>query len=437
MKSNGEKKVSFQTVGCRLNQYETERIAAQLQPYGFKRVASGEAADLYIINTCTVTLRADSDCRYLIRRAHRENPAGRIVVVGCYVENEPDRVAALEGVDVVVGNREKDAIAQILPGKLPELFDREPYKNCSTTLTDFHEHNRAWIKISDGCNQRCSFCLVTIVRGNLVNRPAQEIIDEIKALVAHDYKEVVLTGVNIGYYSDRSVKPPVTNLAELCQMILDETDLYRLRLSSLEPQSVDKSIVKTFAESKGRICRHFHLPLQSASPKILRQMHRPYDCKLYVESVTKLKEAVPDTIIGADVIVGFPGETDEDFDSTCRLCESGPLDYLHVFSYSDRPGTMACELSDKVNHGVIRERNRILTRISNELRFNSHRRQLGKTLEFISEHKQTDEGYFWGISDNYLRVKLPGWAGGSKEIVKVKITSAHEDHMEGEIITRS
>jgi threonylcarbamoyladenosine tRNA methylthiotransferase MtaB len=436
MTSNGKKKISFQTVGCRLNQYETERMAAQLYPHGFKRAASGEAADLYIINTCTVTLRADSDCRYLIRRAHRENPAGRIVVVGCYVENEPDRVAAMEGVDVVVGNSEKESIARILPLKLPELFDREPDKNCSTVLTNFHEHNRAWIKISDGCNQRCSFCLVTVVRGDLVNRPAQEIIDEIKALVAHDYKEVVLTGVNIGYYSDRTADPPVKNLAALCRKIMDETDLYRLRLSSMEPQSVRTEVAELFAKSNRRICRHFHLPLQSASSRILRLMRRPYNLKVYIDTVIRLKQAVPDTIIGADVIVGFPGETEENFNSTRRFCESGLVDYLHVFSYSDRPGTAACEMNDKVNSGVIRERNRILTRISNELRLKSHQRQIGQTLEVISEYKRSSDGFHWGISDNYLRAKLPAWAGGNKEIVKVKITAAYKDRMEGEILTR-
>jgi threonylcarbamoyladenosine tRNA methylthiotransferase MtaB len=434
MKPETVKKISFQTVGCRLNQYETERMAAQLYPFGFRRAAAGEAADLYIINTCTVTHRADSDCRYLIRRANRENPSGRIVVVGCYVEHEPERVAAMEGVDVIVSNSEKDAIAEILPRKLPELFDREPDTNCSTAVADFHEHNRAWIKISDGCNQKCSFCLVTIVRGNLVNRPAREIIEEINALVANGYQEVVLTGVNIGYYSDRSTDPPVKNLAELCRMILSETDLHRLRLSSIEPQSVDHNIIDVYANSNGRICRHFHLPLQSASSRILRLMRRPYDRERYVEKAEQLKHAVPDTIIGADVIVGFPGETEEDFDQTYRLCESGVVDYLHVFSYSDRPGTAACEMPGKISPQTIKERNTLLTRISNDLRFASHRSHVEKTLEVISEHKRTPDGFYWGISDNYLRVKLPAGVGGGKEIVKVKITAAHPDYLEGEVI---
>lgn len=434
MKQASVKKISFQTVGCRLNQYETEKMAAQLYPFGFTRAERGEKADLYIINTCTVTHRADSDCRYLIRRAARENPNGRIVVVGCYVENEPDRIVALEGVDVIVRNSEKDAIAKILPRKLPDLFDHEPDKSCSTAVTDFHQRNRAWIKISDGCNQLCSFCIITLVRGRLVNRPVRDIIDEINTLVAHGYREVVLTGVNMGYYKDHAVKPQVKNLAALCRMIMAETDLYRLRLSSIEPQTVSDELVEVFADSNGRICRHFHLPLQSGSSRILKLMHRPYEPEAYVKRVSTLKEAALNTIIGADVIVGFPGETDEDFNQTQRLCESGLIDYLHVFSYSDRPGTTANEMKDKVNPNVIKERNLILSRISNQLRWQSHRRQIGKTLEFIAEHNRTAEGFYWGISDNYLRVKLPDWIDGDKGIVKVKITAAQEDCMEGDVV---
>jgi len=410
-------------------------MAAQLHPYGLERVESGETADLYIINTCTVTHRADSDCRYLIRRAKRQNPEGQIVVVGCYVENEPDRIAAINGVNVIVRNSEKDAIAAILPRRLPDLFDHKPDKSCSTAVTDFHQRNRAWIKISDGCNQRCTFCLVTIVRGRLINRPAKEIIDEIKALAAHGYREVVLTGVNMGYYKDRNAKTHVKNLATLCRMIMTETDLYRLRLSSIEPQTVDDELIEVFAGSSGRICRHFHLPLQSGSSRILKLMRRPYEPRTYIKRVLTLKQAVPNTIIGADVIVGFPGETDEDFSETRRMCESGVIDYLHVFSYSDRPGTLACKMKNKVNPNVIKERNLVLRNISNRQRLQSHQRQISNALEFIAEHNRTAGGFYWGISDNYLRVKLPGWIEGSKEIIRVKITAAHEDHMEGDIVT--
>ncbi len=431
MELGKQKRVSFQTVGCRLNQYETERIAARLHPFGFKRVHGQEAADLYIINTCTVTHRADSDCRYLIRRAVRQNPNSRIVVVGCYVENEPERLAAMDGVDVLINNQEKEAIVEILSQKLPEFFTSPSHTGSSSSALDFHERNRAWMKISDGCNQRCSFCIITKVRGNLVNRPASEIIEEINVLVEHGFNEVVLTGVNMGYYKDPNPGSSVKSLAGLCRLILSETDIARIRLSSIEPQAVTDELIDVFAASKGRICRHFHLPLQSGSQPVLKRMRRPYTPEKFLERASKLKEAVENTIIGADVIVGFPGETDEDFERSIEVCRSGAIDYLHVFSYSDRPGTEAAEMPDKINPNVIKERNVVLTRISNELRFRSHQRQIGKTLEFIAEHKQAPEGFYWGISDNYLRVKLPLEVGNGKEIVKVKITAAFPEHMEG------
>ncbi len=264
---------------------------------------------------------------------------------------------------------------------------------------------------------------------------SRHIIDEVKALVANGYREVVLTGVNIGYYADRSATPPVTSLAGLCRRILDQTDLYRLRLSSVEPQSVSGTLVQTYAALAPRICRHFHLPLQSGSDRILRMMRRPYSAARYLETVTALKEAVPGTIVGADVIVGFPGETPDDFSQTERVCRSGLIDYLHVFSYSDRPGTDAAQLPGKINPGVIKERNTLLRDVSKRLRFESHRRHVGVTLEVIAEHKRTSEGWYWGISDNYLRVKLPGTRPWGKEIVKFKPVEAFEDHLAGDVVT--
>jgi len=205
-------KVRFQTVGCRLNQYETERMAASLHRFGFERVDGGEPADLYIINTCTVTHRADRDCRYLVRKARRDNPSARVVLVGCYVETDPERIAAELGVDAVILNREKDTIDRILAERWPEMFISAG--ESENVLIDFHQRNRAWIKISDGCDQNCSYCLVTIVRGDLVSRPASRIIDEIRRLVDHGYREIVLTGVNIGYYQDNDIRPSLTSFTD-------------------------------------------------------------------------------------------------------------------------------------------------------------------------------------------------------------------------------
>ena len=430
-----KKIVRCRTVGCRLNQYETERMAARIYPFGFRRAENGEKADLTIINTCTVTHRADSDCRYLIRRAARENPDGHIVVVGCYVEAEPERIAEMDGVDVLIHNDEKEDIARILPKHLPDLFSVEPETACSAQIEDFHDRNRAWIKISDGCNQGCSFCMVTIVRGRLANRPAADIIDEINSLTGHGYNEIVLTGVNMGYYHDKQREPKLKNVAALCRMIMRETDLRRMRLSSIEPQAVRDELVEVYAESNGRICRHFHMPLQSASSTILRRMRRPYNQAIYVKRVSDLKAAVPNTTVGGDVIVGFPGETEDDFLQSQRLCESGLLDYLHVFSYSDRPGTDAAGYPDKVNPEVIRSRNKTLTAISHDLVQRSLQRQVGRTLEVISEHKADSTGAHTAISDNYLKVKLPSDYTSGRAVVKVKITAVVDDHLEGDILS--
>lgn len=428
--------IRFHTVGCRLNQYETEKMAAQLCPFGFRRVQRGEPADLYVINTCTVTHKADKDSRYYVRRARRENPNARIVVVGCYVEHEPERVAGMEGVDVLVYNSEKDAIAEILQRRLPELFGVQPdAAAASEVMTDFHERNRAWIKISDGCDQDCSYCLVTRVRGPLINRPFSEILEEVNALVAYGYQEIVLTGVNIGYYTDNTVSPPLRSTAEVCRAIVDQTCLRRLRLSSIEAQTVTNELVHLVSSSGGRVCRYLHVPMQSGSSRILRLMHRPYDRDTFVERLWAIKQAEPEAIIGADVIVGFPGETSEDFAQSRSLAESGLIDYLHVFSYSDRPGTTAAALSGKVPHETIRERNQILTAVSGELRFRSHQRQVGKLLEVIAEYRKTAEGYHWGISDNYIRVKLPSRLDSGRRIVTVKITRACPDHVEGEVVS--
>jgi threonylcarbamoyladenosine tRNA methylthiotransferase MtaB len=428
------RKLSLQTIGCRLNQYETERIARDLVPWGFRRARKDEIADLYIINTCTVTHRADSDARNLIRRAARANPSGRVVVTGCYVNADAELLYNIAGVDAVVPNEEKDDIADILSEKFPELFSGEPDHSCGDAIKEFYHHNRAWIKISDGCNQRCSYCIIPHVRGPLRNRPVEEIIDEINLLVANGYQEVVLTGVNIGHYKCRSDGPHVKNLAALCRTIMSETELYRLRISSIEPQTVRDEMIDVFAASEGRICRHFHIPLQSGSAHILRQMRRPYGPEVYVDRVQRLKAALPGTIVGGDVIVGFPGETEKHFNQTRQLVESGLIDYVHVFSYSDRPGVAAGEFPDKVNPEIIRKRRLTLAGVSDKLRQAAFRRQVGQTLEVISEYEAELNGFYWAVSDNYIRVLLPAQSNPGKKVVRVKVTKAFDDHVEGDLL---
>lgn len=435
MDSDRRKRISLQTIGCRLNQYETEKMGAQLYPYGFRRAGKGEAADLYIINTCTVTHRADADNRALIRGIARKNPNAAIVVAGCYVDSDVQAVAEMDGVDVVLRNNEKSDIASILPRRLPELFDREPDKGCTSQVAEFSNHNRAWLKVSDGCNQWCSFCIIPSVRGRLRNRPPGEIIDEVNGLVARGFYEVVLTGVHLGHYKNRKSEPQVKNLAALCLMILAETDIGRIRISSIEPQTVREDLIDVLANSAGRMCSHLHMPLQSGSSRILRLMRRPYDQKTYIKRVKSVREALPEIIIGADVIVGFPGETEEDFDRTRNLCGSGLLDYLHVFSYSDRRGTTASALAGKQPPEVIRERNRILTRVSEGIKESAYRRQVDKTLEVIAEKKSIPDGGYTAVAGNFVRVKLPASCPGGRKPYRVNVKAAHKSYVEGKLLS--
>ncbi len=427
-------KVRFQTVGCRLNQYETERMAAKLARFGFERVDGGEPAELCIINTCTVTHRADRDCRYLVRRARRENPSARIVLVGCYVETDPERIAIDLEVDAVLLNSEKDDIDRILARRWPEMFCGPGESD--DFVVDFHQHNRAWVKISDGCNQTCSYCLVTVVRGELVCRTAANIIDDVRRLVENGYQEIVLTGVNIGYYRDDTARPAIDNLTDLCRLMLAETNLYRLRLSSIEPQSVTDELLKLYADAQGRICRHWHLPLQSGSNRILKLMNRPYTQERYLAQAERIKAAVAGGTVGADVIVGFPSESDEDFEATCKVVDSGLVDYLHVFSYSDRPGTKAASLPDKVDSRLIRKRVEQLNEISKRRWRLAHERQIGQELEVISESKGADDGCFRAVADSYLRVRLPEGNSFGRAVVRVRPTIAHTDFADCELITK-
>ena len=249
------KKVALETIGCRLNQYETEKIAAQLIESGFERVEFDAPADLYIINTCTVTGRADASCRNIISRAARQDHNPPVVVVGCYVNADPEKVARLNGVDLIVNNSEKEKIVDILRQNYPHLFSSTIPTMAPKAIAEFHQHNRAWIKIGDGCNQRCAYCIIPLVRGELVNRPAHEIIEEINLLHEHGYNEVVLTGVHIGQYKYEEVDSPGC----LVRYILKNTSIPRIRLSSIEPQEVNDDLLAAMSDGGKRVCRHFHM----------------------------------------------------------------------------------------------------------------------------------------------------------------------------------
>lgn len=424
------KKVALETVGCRLNQYETEQIASQLLKQGFVRVEFNEEADIYIVNTCTVTGRADASCRNIISRAARRDGHPPVVVVGCYVDADSEKVAHLNGVDLIINNSEKTGVLNILKERYPGLFENGGEVVQPTAIKEFHKHNRAWIKIGDGCNQRCAYCIIPLVRGALTNRPADEIIDEINVLSANGYNEVVLTGVHIGQYKYKHLESP----ADLLRYILEKSDVARIRLSSIEPQEVNRALIEAMSDGGRRVCRHLHIPLQSGSDRILAMMHRPYGAEKYLEIIRRVKEKIGNVVIGADIIVGFPGESDDDFRQSVAIAESGLIDYLHVFSYSDRPGTAAAALPDKIRPDLIRERNGILRAVSQENYARALKREIGNAAYVISEHKAKGKNHYRAITDNYLKVMLPESIGGGKEILKMRLTDATDDYLTGVVV---
>jgi threonylcarbamoyladenosine tRNA methylthiotransferase MtaB len=424
------KKVALETIGCRLNQYETEKMAARLAVCGFKRVDLDDNADLYIVNTCTVTGRADASCRRAISRAGRNKKKPCLVVIGCYVSSDPELVSSLSGVDLIIGNDQKDNLVSILQKKFPDLFDDGYCQENNPSLSDFYQHNRAWVKIGDGCNQNCSFCIVPAVRGPIQNRPPEDILLEIESLINCGYNEVVLTGVHIGQYRYGALD----SLVDLVEMILAGTTLKRVRLSSIEPQEVTNRLINLIKNNQNRICRHLHIPLQSGSDRILKLMRRPYLSGRYYDIVAKAKSEIDHIIIGADIIVGFPGENDDDFRKSADMAQSGAIDYLHVFTYSDRKGTVAAQMPEKVPTKIVKERSEILRNISDLNYARALRREIGQTAEAISEHRVDRGNHYWGISDNYLKVLLPESFGGTKNIVKLKIESANNDYLVGEVL---
>jgi len=431
------KKVALETVGCRLNQYETEQLALQLTSLGLERVAYKEAADLYILNSCTVTARADADCRNLISRAFRKNPKAILVVAGCYVEADKETVKNQNGVDLVIGNDEKSDLPRILIRKFPDLFPSDvrdrmdssalslPLMTESGLHKDNNLPNRPMVKIGDGCNQSCSYCIVPRVRGNLVSFKPDQIIAEIKSLVEAGYHEVVLTAVHIGKYRYDGL-----DLGGLALKILNETALSRLRFSSLEPNELTDQILELVAH-EDRVCRYLHLPLQSGSDRILELMRRPYRRGDYLNVIEIAKKANPDITIGCDLIVGFPGESDDDFNDSLAVLDSGFIDYGHIFSYSDRPGTAASQMPDKINPAVIKARNATARRVCALRRANQMKRYIGKSLPVIPEGISDRNGIFWGVSDNYIKVSFPSDFKGGRHILNFKSHAACENYLIG------
>lgn len=400
------RKFHIQNFGCRAAQADGAALESALQKKGLAPAQSLNDADLVIVNTCTVTSEADQDARQAVRRIHRLNPGARILVTGCYAQRAPEEAAALPGVTWVVGNSHKSGIPEILEEtgaehyhgqiRVGDIFAQREF--LSAPVEDASEdRTRPNLKIQDGCNNRCSFCIIPFVRGRSRSAPADGVVEQVRKLAAK-YREVVLTGVNLGRWGRE--QGGKQRLADLLRRILNETDVERLRLSSVEPMDWSDDLLGLVAESS-RLAKHVHAPLQSGSDLVLRRMRRKYRPRHYSERILQARRLMPDAAIGADVMVGFPGETDREFEETRQFIAAHPFTYLHVFTYSERPGTEALDLPGHVPMPVRKERNRILRELAAAKNLAFRTSFVGRSLSVVTLEQDRA-----ALSSNYLKVEL-------------------------------
>lgn len=428
-----KRKVSIETFGCRYNRLESAEIAYELEKEGYAPVINGDSPDVVVINTCTVTGRSDAKCRAAIRRAKLANPQALVVVAGCYPETNPDEVAMVKGADIVVGNAGKHKIAQALGRLNGAGADKAGRGDTAPTgdmlvrpITRMEGRTNAYLNIQTGCDEACSFCVVRLARGKSRSARPQEVIAQVNRLARAGIKEVALSGINVGEFG----KGKDEGLARLIEGILGATKIERIRLSSINPNNVTDELINVMARSS-RFCRHLHIPLQSGSDTVLERMRRPYTRKEYEELLARLTGRIPDIGIGADVMVGFPGETDEEFNETLEMIESSPVMMLHVFAYSPRENTLAFDYPHPVTKDKRKRRAMILKELSAKLSRKMRERFTGKTLNVLIENERDREGYLKGFTDNYLPVKLQGSDATLNRIVPVKMISSNDSRLVG------
>ncbi len=439
--------------GCRASHADGAAIKKQLMVKGF-REASAEASEIAVLNTCTVTAAADAEVRQVIRRIHRANPDCRILVTGCYAQRASDEIAKLPGVNWVIGNSHKHALAQILsgeagaansssPGKQPDIeasfSDLEPQESQPLVLVGeigdtFHfapvfadDRTRPTLKVQDGCNARCAFCVIPQVRGESRSMDPGKVVEQVRELEQDGCQEIVLSGINLGSYG-RDLGRRI-NFLGLVERILAETGIPRLRISSIEPMDVNRELIELVA-TEPRMAHHFHVPLQSGSNRILRLMNRRYWTTQYAERILAIRERMPNCGIGADVMAGFPGETEEDHAESLRFIESLPFTYLHIFPYSSRPGTPSAARPEQVDGRRIHERVRELKSLIAARRGRFLHGQIGRNLSVVVLHKVQD-GAPTALSSNYLQVSLPGSEVVPNTLIDVAIGRVHEGRLVG------
>ena len=407
------KTAAFHTLGCKLNFAETSTIARQLTGAGYEKVSFDEPANVYIINTCSVTENADRECKFHVKRAMKANPEGLVVILGCYAQLKPEEISEITGVDLVLGAKEKFNILSYLDD-LQKSESQGIIHSCEIDEADFFigsysigDRTRAFLKVQDGCDYKCTYCTIPLARGISRSDTIESVVKNATEIAAKGIKEIVLTGVNIGDYGKGEFgnKKHEHTFLDLISELDQVEGIERIRISSIEPNLLKNESIDLVAKSK-RFVPHFHIPLQSGSDDLLKIMKRRYMSGLYADRVAKIREVMPDSCIGVDVIVGFPGETEEKFLETYNFLNELPISYLHVFTYSERENTEAADMEGVIPIPERKRRNKMLRILSEKKKMAFYQTQIGKTLPVLWEHENKNE-MMYGFTENYVRVKKP------------------------------
>jgi len=435
--------IAFHTLGCKVNQYESEALQEKFKAKGHTIIPETDVADVYVINTCTVTGLADRKSRQFIRRLRKLNPDCILAVIGCYAQLQPDEIAALEGVNIVAGTNEKAGLVELVEGYAKDK-GVEVHRRFYEDLTEFEEigmpvsmdsRTRAYMKIQDGCNRFCSYCVVPYARGNIRSRSPEKILEEAERLLEAGYKEIVLTGINTALYGAENDKAQGQGLERIISELDKLKGDFRIRLSSLEPTVIDVFMVKRLLKYK-KLCPHFHLSLQSGSDQILKAMKRNYSSKEFLDIISALKNHDPGFAVTTDIIVGFPGETEENFMDTCKLVQTAGFSKVHVFKYSKRTGTLAASMPDQVNPAMKNRRSAELLKIEAETGKQFLINQIGTKRQLLVEEIHNQTGIMSGYTENYIRVYVPGEKNGQEHLInsfiEVRLIGLYQDGMLGE-----
>ena len=429
---NQDKKVAFYTLGCKLNFSETSTIARGFQQEGFKRVDFGEKADIYVINTCSVTDNADKRFKTIVKNAQKQNENAFVVAIGCYAQLKPEELARVDGVDLVLGASEKfkvtDYLNDLSKNEMGEIHACEIEEaNFYVGSYSIGDRTRAFLKVQDGCDYKCTFCTIPLARGISRSDRLENVLNNAREISEKGIREIVLTGVNIGDYGKGEFgnKKHDHTFYELIESLEGVEGISRLRISSIEPNLLKNETIE-FVSKSGKFVPHFHIPLQSGSDSILRKMKRRYNRSLYTDRVEAIKRHMPHACIGVDVIVGFPGETEEEFLETYRYLSEMDISYLHVFTYSERPNTPAIEMDGRVDPKVRQKRSKMLRGLSVKKRRAFYETQIGteRTVLFEAENKL---GYIHGFTENYVKVKAPWNPELVNSLHKIRLTEIDED----------